>query len=82
MSKMKTLVDLGGPVFPQETHNADGSTSLWFGMNVRDYFAAATMQGMLASSWGNPIDCQSLANDSYRVADAMLAARETKEEGR
>ena len=49
---------------------------------LRDQFAAAAMQGMLAASWGNPMECQRLANDSYRVADAMLAARERKEEGR
>ena len=82
MSGTETLVDLGGPVFPQETHNADGSTSVWFGMNVRDLFAAAALQGMLAASWGNPMDSKRLANDSYRVADAMLAARERKEESK
>ena len=82
MSETKTLVDLGGPVFPQETHNADGSTSVWFGMNVRDLFAAAALQGILSSPDGGPNDWQRVADAAYYAADAMLAARERKEEGR
>lgn len=49
------------------------------GMTLRDYFAAKAMQGILA----NPGQLDSLnadaikwvTNDSYRMADAMLAAR-------
>lgn len=93
MSETKTLVDLGGPVFPQETHNADGSTSVWFGMNLRDLFAAAAMQGLLSSGgpvqpspssgWGF-VNCNAstVAGMAYELADAMLAARERKEESK
>ena len=56
----------------------DGGQSL----TLRDYFAAAAMQGMLSSPDGGPSDWESLAGGAYEAADAMLAARERKEEGR
>ncbi len=42
---------------------------------LRDYFAAAIAQGMLASGdqWRNSWD---LARDAYKIADAMLEIRE------
>ena len=44
------------------------------GMTVRDYFAAAAMQGILSNSntkgW-----TKGLARGSYEIADAMLEAR-------
>ena len=73
-----TLADLGGPVHPQETTNADRSVSKWCGINLRDYFAAAAMQGMLASTDGDG-HIERYAVGAYDIADAMLAARERKE---
>jgi hypothetical protein len=73
-----TLADLGGPVHPQETTNADGSVSKWYGLNLRDYFAAAALQGMLASPDGDG-HIERYAVGAYQIADAMLAARERKE---
>jgi hypothetical protein len=43
------------------------------GMDLRDYFAAKAMQGFLTESGDVVFD--SLAIDSYRVADAMMEAR-------
>ena len=43
------------------------------GMTMRDYFAAKTMQGMLAAGEGVPNE--KLAKWAYGVADAMLAER-------
>jgi hypothetical protein len=76
-----TLADLGGPVHPQETTNADGSVSKWYGINLRDYFAAAAMQGLIASprEWVDEITSERIAAWAYEQADAMLAARERKE---
>jgi hypothetical protein len=76
-----TLADLGGPVHPQETQNADGSVSVWCGMNLRDYFAAAAMQGLIASprGWVDEATPERIAVWAYERADAMLAARERKE---
>ena len=73
-----TLADLGGPVHPQETTNADRSVSKWYGINLRDYFAAAAMQGWCAcpTTAGSEQDAAELA---YKYADAMIAARERKE---
>lgn len=46
------------------------------GMTLRDYFAAAALQGIVAN--GEWSSCESLVGDSYRVADAMLQARATQ----
>jgi hypothetical protein len=52
--------------------------SKWYGINLRDYFAAAAMQGWCAcpTTAGSEQDAAELA---YKYADAMIAARERKE---
>ena len=67
------MISDGGPAFPRT--GADGHTSPQSGMTLRDYFAAAIMQGLMSSQ------CQ--VDDpypiyAYRIADAMLKAREAK----
>jgi hypothetical protein len=77
-----TLAHLGGPVHPQETQNADGSVSVWCGMNLRDYFAAAALTGLCASFDGPCLDdafVSGVARRAFDVADAMIAARERKD---
>jgi hypothetical protein len=46
------------------------------GMTLRDYFAAAALQGILNNSnaFSNMSD-EDVAENSWRAADAMLAAR-------
>ncbi len=45
------------------------------GMTLRDYFAAKAMQTMLG--WDNDhTNWDSYAEDAYRMADAMLKARQ------
>ena len=66
----------GGPSFPCDMEQLAKGTE---GLSVRDYFAAAALQGMLSSEdvendgiWpetGCAIRC-------YKFADAMLKARE------
>ena len=46
------------------------------GMTLRDYFAAAALQGILANGGGASWDDD--ATHAYLCADAMLKARETK----
>jgi hypothetical protein len=47
------------------------------GMTLRDYFAAKAMQGYLGSpEWLREVSPQGTAEAAYRVADAMLKARE------
>ena len=57
------------PAFPQQD-DASGSE----GMTLRDYFAAKAMQGMMNEA----ISIREIAACSYRMADAMLKAREAK----
>jgi hypothetical protein len=50
-----------------------------YGMELRDYFAAAAVQGILAGHQdGAHPNIHSLARDAYRVADAMLKERAEK----
>ena len=72
---MSTIND-GGPAFPPhwdpKTHPS--------GMALRDYFAAKAMQGLLAQSLGTALESDPIlgAQYAYRVADAMLAARNAR----
>lgn len=77
MSDSKT----GGPAFQlhSEIRLLDNE---WCGMDLRDYFAAKAMQGMLASGEADRILKESdmdwpsaIAIDAYAMADAMLKAR-------
>jgi hypothetical protein len=65
--------------FPMTDRNAGPASG---GMTLRDYFAAAAMQGILSSPDGGPNDWQRMADAAYYAADAMLAARERKEESK
>jgi hypothetical protein len=49
-------------------------TNMHIGMTVRDYFAAKAMQGMMVET--QDPDCNYIAEVSYRMADAMMKARE------
>ena len=77
--KELTLSELGGPVIPQQTQNADGSVSVWCGINLRDYFAAAALQGFCAHPHRPEGSYEQAADWAYQAADAMLAARERKD---
>jgi hypothetical protein len=70
---MSQPINDGGPAYPvsPEIYNGTGLC----GMTLRDYFAAAALQGLMSSQ------CQ--VDDpypiyAYRIADAMLKAREAK----
>ena len=67
----------GGPAFPRSASEAHthGMHSSQEGMTLRDYFAAKAMQGLLSDTTvrSTPDD---FAINSYKLADAMLKARE------
>lgn len=69
----------GGPAFPYEERDAVGMPLKdYFGITMRDYFAAKALQGMLAdlpnSLYG--LDwVEKTAKSAYAIADAMLVAR-------
>lgn len=81
----------GGPAFPMQGWNQmpDGSVNViqdLRGMSLRDYFAAAALQGMAASDyWSANFDAQdtpslkAAVEVAFAAADAMLAAREKKQ---
>ena len=73
---MSQPISDGGPAFPRT--GADGHTSPQSGMTLRDYFAAAALQGQ-AHRFAHPHEYRELlAQDCYDIADAMLKARGAK----
>lgn len=69
----------GGPAFPLTID--DGPTETYFGMSLRDYFAAAALTGLCANhQWDDNFNSpQMSAGCAYRLADAMLAERSKTE---
>ena len=68
---MSEKINDGGPAFPLKAP----LTSDYLGMSLRDYFATAALQGLIAHKGFYPTDG---AADCYKAADAMLAARDRK----
>jgi hypothetical protein len=85
----------GGPAFPEPIvstpdHGLQSSGSYGFqtGMSLRDYFAAAALQGMMSNSdWCKAARdttkeqmefSEAVSRCAYEFADSMLAAREVK----
>ena len=71
----------GGPAFPVTPTNSAGQCAdIFIGMTLRDYFAAKAMQGICASKDEAGVLLQHghewIAQEAYRIADAMLKERE------
>jgi hypothetical protein len=73
----------GGPAFPSNYLHTDGRTFHEEGMELRDYFAAKAMQGLMGRSWADaktgtfPENLHAVwATAAYQMADAMLKARD------
>jgi len=68
-------IDDGGPAFP--LNDPLKST----GMTLRDYFAAAALQGFISDTSipaSIKVDATLLSRSAFQVADAMLKARGDK----
>jgi len=67
----------------QHRHPTTGVTTSSEGMDLRDYLAGlamqATVQAWIIRNIYPPTDMD-VANNAYRIADAMLKAREPKDE--
>jgi hypothetical protein len=77
---MSAPINNGGPAFPMPSGpepRFESTTHYNEGMTLRDYFAAAALQGMLTDSCIQGSDSQ-FAESAYSYADAMLKARESK----
>lgn len=59
------------PAFPTSIEHAEG-------MTLRDYFAAKALAGMATSMCYTDKDFSNEAAACYRIADAMLKAREAR----
>lgn len=64
----------GGPAFPLAASEYGGHGPSG-GMSLRDYFAAKAMQAMVAVEFDTNFRRANWAEESYRVADAMIAER-------
>lgn len=74
---MSAPINDGGPAFPVPPVRNENGDVQWGanGMTLRDYLAAAALQGMLTDSCIQGSDSQ-FAESAYSYADAMLKARE------
>ena len=68
-------MNTGGPAFPYvyEDRSLDMVKA---GMTLRDYFAAAALQGLCATFDQRGWQVEFVANSCYALADAMLRERE------
>lgn len=73
------MKDTGGPAFPysyEVTPRVERHT--YFGMTLRDYFAAKAMQSLMHTQYADMTyegEPAAMAFEAYRLADAMLAER-------
>ena len=63
------------PAFPTNMFYEEKLYGCEEGMTLRDYFAAHAMQGLVANGWLNSADSGEISEQSYRLAHAMLKAR-------
>jgi hypothetical protein len=86
---MNQPINDGGPAFPSIYYSEPiGSIgpqlTVKGGISIRDYFAAAALQGNLASQsidvgyYDGKDGWNKAAKDAYQAADAMLKAKEAK----
>lgn len=64
----------GGPAFPVLQDGCQFPRAE--GMTLRDYFAAKAMQALVGAEFRQDFTTEEDASYAYKMADAMLAARE------
>ena len=79
---MSEPINDGGSAFPYKRQiRCNGEVIDYVmesGLSIRDYFAAAALQGLMAEYDPEDELEQHIAKWSYKAADAMLKAREAK----
>ncbi len=75
----------GGPAFPRSAGYSapDGrpeySNGAQKGLSLRDYFAAAALQGLVGATQSmTHVTVSMVAEEAYQYADAMLEARDNR----
>lgn len=87
-NEMSNHINDGGPAFARDSH-MDKEIGLYVqqqGMSLRDYFAAAALQGILSGADRSTVKylenmqypAGQMSSAAYNIADAMLKAREAK----
>jgi hypothetical protein len=65
------------PAFPTEQYNPSiMQMERKGGMTLRDYFAAKAMQAIVSRGIVNEVPLEIYATNAYKMADAMLKAKE------
>lgn len=72
-------------VFPYRLSNCNGVGTVYTGLKVRDYIAIQAMTGLLAgvvATYGSKSmpSYEAIAEDSYKMADAMIKQSEVLHE--
>lgn len=81
---MSEPINDGGPASPcvyysEPIGSIGPQLTMKGGISIRDYFAAAALQGLLSSIEPNQLwSGEDVAVTCYRTADAMIKAREDK----
>lgn len=66
------------PAFPQTHFLPDGGSVSYYGVSLRDYFAAKAMAALIISpleNWPEGVETLSVSAVAYLLADKMLEAR-------
>jgi len=67
------------PAFPETRWDDIARASVqWTGMNLRDYFAAHAMQGLIGHDGDYKLSLTAMR--AYAMADAMMKAREANDD--
>ena len=69
----------GGPAFPHHETTSTGEPYYdHLGMSLRDWFAGQALIALPHIGCGCDLNSEDLAYSAYQLADAMLAAKETR----
>ena len=63
------------PAFPSTNQGPTTAPEIYYGITIRDYFAAKAMQSYLLDKDRDSFTSEQWAAASYKMADAMLKAR-------
>ena len=63
------------PAFPSTNQGPTTAPEIYYGITIRDYFAAKAMQSYLLDKDRDSFTFDQWANAAYEMADAMLEAR-------
>ena len=68
------MKETGGPAFPGQWDHGEAGVESFLGMDLRDYFAAKALQGLIAVP-GSMTSVKQDVEWAYKYADAMMEAR-------